>query len=63
VTTDRNGCRECPRTDLPLTANGRLRSHTANGQPRTPANPNCGGGSGLPVGAETETVQPMRVSR
>lgn len=62
MTTD-SGCRECTRTGLPLTANGRIKTHTANGQPRTPDNPNCGGGSGLPRGVDRETEQPMQVSR
>lgn len=58
-----NGCRECSRTGLPLTANGRIKTHTADGRPRTTINPNCPGGSALPVGVETETDQPLRVSR
>lgn len=51
-----NECRVCGQTDLPLTANGRIRSHSADGKP-------CGGGSGLPAGVDTETEQPMRVTR
>lgn len=60
---DRHGCRECTRTDLTLTANGRVRSHTADGRRRTPDNPNCSGGSGLPLGVDEEVRQPLRVSR
>lgn len=62
VTTD-PGCRECPRTGLTLTQNGRVRSHTADGLPRTGTNPNCPGGSALPEGVDHETEQPMQVSR
>lgn len=56
-------CRMCDRPDLPLTRNGRIKTHTADGQPRTPANPNCPGGSCLPRGVDHETEQPMRASR
>lgn len=51
-----NTCRVRGQADLPLTANGRIRSHPADGKP-------CGGGSGLPAGVSTETEQPMRVAR
>lgn len=43
---------DCPRTDLSLTANGRVRSHTSNGKrasKENPYNPHCPGGSNWPV--------------
>lgn len=46
--TAKAACRRCPRTDLSLTANGRVRSHAANGKRPGPENPNCPGGSDLP---------------
>jgi len=46
--TPRHACKECTRTDLSLTANGRVRSHAANGRRPGPDNPNCPGGSDLP---------------
>jgi LAGLIDADG DNA endonuclease family protein len=46
--TPRHACRVCPRTDLSLTANGRVRSHAADGKRPGPENPNCPGGSDLP---------------
>jgi hypothetical protein len=46
--TQRHACRMCARTDLSLTANGRVRSHAADGRRPGPANPNCPGGSDLP---------------
>lgn len=45
----RYSCQECPRDDLSLTKNGRLRSHAANGKKATADNPACGGGSNFPV--------------
>lgn len=46
--TPRHACRVCPRTDLSLTANGRIRSHAANGKRPGLDNPNCPGGSDFP---------------
>src|SRR5574341_2389622 len=45
---ERYACRECTRADLTLTANGRVRSHAANGRRPGPDNPHCPGGSGFP---------------
>lgn len=53
----RHACRVCTRSDLSLTANGRVRSHAANGKRPGPDNPNCPGGSDLPRGHEPEPVQ------
>lgn len=41
-------CSVCDRTDLSLTANGRVRSHAANGKRPGPDNPHCPGGSDFP---------------
>lgn len=41
-------CPECGRDDVSLTANGRLRSHAANGKRASETNPHCPGGSGWP---------------
>jgi len=60
---DHNECRECLRVGLTLTSNGRIRTHTADGGPVTPSNPNCGGGSGFPRGVDHEVQQPVRRSR
>jgi len=46
--TPRHACKECTRTDLSLTANGRVRSHAADGRRPGPDNPNCPGGSDWP---------------
>jgi hypothetical protein len=46
--TERFACGQCTRTDLTLTANGRVRSHAANGKRPGPDNPHCGGGSDWP---------------
>lgn len=46
---ERYSCQGCSRDDVSLTANGRLRSHTANGKRRAQDNPNCPGGSAFPV--------------
>lgn len=45
---ERYACRECTRADLTLTANGRVRSHAANGRRPGPDNPHCPGGSDFP---------------
>jgi hypothetical protein len=44
----RYSCQMCPRNDLSLTANGRVRSHAANGKRASADNPACGGGSDFP---------------
>lgn len=41
-------CQECPRTDLNLTQNGRVKSHAANGKRASADNPHCPGGSDWP---------------
>lgn len=41
-------CSRCTRTDLSLTANGRVRSHAANGKRASEENPHCPGGSDWP---------------
>jgi hypothetical protein len=42
-------CQACPRQDLKLTANGRVKSHAANGKRANPeTNPHCPGGSDWP---------------
>lgn len=48
VSAARYSCQECARTDLSLTANGRIRSHTANGKRKSDDNPHCPGGSDYP---------------
>ncbi len=55
-TPKRYACRMCPRDDLSLTANGRVRSHAANGKRPGPDNPNCPGGSDFPRDAEQSTA-------
>lgn len=55
-TPKRYTCRVCPRDDLSLTANGRVRSHAANGKRPGPDNPNCPGGSDFPRDAEQSTA-------
>jgi replicative DNA helicase len=52
--TPRHACRVCTRTDLSLTANGRIRSHAADGRRPGPDNPNCPGGSDLPRDPEQD---------
>lgn len=42
-------CQNCERNDLSLTANGRVRSHAADGRRAGPTNPACGGGSDWPL--------------
>jgi hypothetical protein len=42
-------CQSCPRDDLSLTANGRVRSHAANGKRASAENPHCPGGSDWPL--------------
>jgi hypothetical protein len=44
----RHACRRCTRTDLALTANGKIRSHAANGKRASAENPHCPGGSDWP---------------
>lgn len=57
----RYACRACNRTDLSLTANGRVRSHAANGKRPGLDNPACPGGSDLPRAVETDDFgQPLR---
>jgi len=46
--SERHSCSKCDRDDLTLTANGRVRSHAANGKKAGPDNPACGGGSDFP---------------
>lgn len=41
-------CSRCTRTDLSLTANGRVRSHAADGKRASEENPHCPGGSDWP---------------
>lgn len=41
-------CQECPRADLNLTQNGRVKSHAANGKRASIDNPHCPGGSDWP---------------
>lgn len=41
-------CQGCDRTDLSLTANGKVRSHAADGKRVSPTNPACGRGSDYP---------------
>lgn len=41
-------CQRCTRTDLTLTANGKIRSHAANGKRASADNPHCPGGSYWP---------------
>lgn len=41
-------CQGCTRTDLTLTANGKVRSHAANGKRASADNPACGMGSEYP---------------
>lgn len=53
----RYACKECDRTDLSLTANSRIRSHTANGKRRTEDNPNCPGGSDYPRDPSVDKVK------
>lgn len=52
--TPRHACRVCTRKDLSLTANGRVRSHAADGKRPGPDNPNCPGGSDLPRDPEQD---------
>lgn len=42
-------CQCCARSDLSLTANGRVRSHAADGRRAGPTNPHCPGGSDFPI--------------
>ncbi len=59
--TARHACKVCTRTDLSLTANGRVRSHAANGKRPGPDNPNCLGGSDYPRTVDTDDFgQPVR---
>lgn len=44
----RYACAVCDRADLALTANGRVRSHAANGKRASETNPHCLGGSDWP---------------
>lgn len=46
--SDKFPCSVCDRADLTLTANGRVRSHAANGKRPGPDNPHCPGGSAFP---------------
>lgn len=48
TTEKRYSCQGCTRTDLTLTAIGRVRSHAANGKRASKENPNCGFGSDWP---------------
>jgi len=52
----------CPRTDLTLTKNGRVRSHASNGKKAGPDNPNCPGGSDYPAGHSGAAVAPATAS-
>jgi hypothetical protein len=49
MTEQRYSCQTCDRSDLSLTANGRVRSHAADGRRAGPTNPHCGGGSDWPI--------------
>lgn len=59
--TERYACLLCTRMDLSLTANGRIRSHAANGKRPSPDNPACPGGSDLPRAAG-QTPTPVTAS-
>lgn len=54
--TERHACRDCTRTDLSLTANGRVRSHAADGKRPGPNNPACAGSGGVPRANEPVPV-------
>lgn len=45
---EKHACSRCSRTDLSLTANGKIRSHAANGKRASATNPHCPGGSDWP---------------
>ncbi len=56
--TPKFSCIACQRTDLTLTANGRVRSHAANGKrPDPTTNPHCPGGSELPRETRREAAR------